>query len=254
MVSHRVCRKVSGALHEETSYGPTGLKDENGQAIYAYRKRLEELTIPMVDAIVDNVVRDILRRRLVEKGVDLHVTSKKIPGEVWKEPLYMRCTSSDKRVPIKKVRIREVMNHAIALCDETGRAYRAVKPGSNHHIEVFEYVDEKGRTRRDGRVITTFEAVQRSRRGEPVVRRDYQDGRRFVSSAAINETFMLQLEEGAEQLFRVQKISSNQQIFFRHHTFGGELHGSKGISKYPNTLIGRKVSVDPLGRVRPARD
>jgi len=253
-VSHRVCRKVSGALHEETNYGPTGVKDKGGQDVYVYRKKLEELTIPMVDAIVDDVVRGIVQDRLREKGIDASTANRKIPKDVWKEPLYMRRTKSDKKVQIKRVRIRDVMNNAIPLRDKTGRPYRAVKPGSNHHIEIFEYVDKKGKTRRDGRVVTTFEAVQRSLRGEPVIRRDYRDGRRFVCSAAINETFMLQIDAGPEQLFRVQKISANQQVFFRHHSFDGDLQASKSISKYPNTLIGRKVSTDPLGRIWPAAD
>jgi len=253
-VSHRVCRKVSGSLHEETNYGSTGLKDEAGQNIYVYRKKLEELTIPMIDAIADNIVRGIVQDRLREKGIGPGGTNRKIPKEVWKEPLYMRRTKSDKLVQIKKVRIRDVMTNAIPLCDKTDRPYRAVKPGSNHHIEIFEYVDERGRTRREGRVITMFEAVQRSLRGEPVVRRNYGDGKRFLWSAAINETFMLRLGSGPEELFRVQKISANQQIFFRHHTFSGDLQESKGISRMPNTLVGRKVSVDPLGRIWPAKD
>jgi CRISPR-associated endonuclease Csn1 len=253
-VSHRVRRKISGPLHEETNYGPTGLKDEDGQDVFVYRKRLDELTIPMVDAIVDNIVRDIVQHRLAEKDVDLRATNRSIPKEVWKDPLYMRRTKSDKQIPIKKVRIRDVMNNAIPLCDKTGRPYRAVKSGSNHHIEIFEHIDKKGQTRRDGHVITTFEAVQRRLRGEFVVKRDYHDGKKFVCSAAINEAFMLRLDDGREELFRVQKISSNQQVFFRHHTFSGDLQKSKGISKKPNTLIGRKVSVDPLGRIWTARD
>jgi CRISPR-associated endonuclease Csn1 len=254
MVSHRVCRKVSGALNEETNYGPTGLKDGAGQDIYVYRKRLEDLTLPMIGKIVDPVVRDIVEQRLLAKGIDPDAADRRVPKEVWKEPLYMRRTKSDKPVPIKKVRIRDVMNNAIPLRDKAGHPHRAVKPGNNHHIEIFECVDEKGRTHRDGRVITTFEAVQRSRRGEPVVQRDYHDGKRFVCSAAINETFMLRLDGKPEDLFRVQKISSNQQIFFRHHAFGGDLKEAKGVSKYPNTLVGRKVSVDPVGRVWPAND
>ncbi|MCL5282102.1 MAG: type II CRISPR RNA-guided endonuclease Cas9 [Planctomycetes bacterium] len=253
-VSHRVCRKVSGALHEETNYGPTGVKDERGQEFYAYRKKLEDLTTPMIEKILDPVVRDIVRQRLVDRGIDPDAGDRKVPKEVWKEPLYMRCTKSDKRAQIKRVRIRDVMNNAVALLDQTGRCYRAVKPGSNHHIEVFERIDERGRRRREGRVITMFEAVRRSRAGEPVVRKDYQDGKRFIYSAAINETFMLHLDGKTEDLFRVQKISSNQQMFLRHHAFGGDLQKSKGISKKPNTLIGRKVSVDPIGRIWPAGD
>jgi CRISPR-associated endonuclease Csn1 len=110
IVSHRVCRKVSGALNRETNYGPTGLKDAAGQDIYVYRMKLEDLTTPMIEKIVDAVVRDLVKQRLLAEGINPGVADRKVPKEVWKEPLYMRRTKSDKQVRIKKVRIRDVKN------------------------------------------------------------------------------------------------------------------------------------------------
>ncbi len=252
-ISHRVTKKVSGQLHEETSYGPTGKKDEKGQDIFAYRKPLEALTPAMVEKIIDPVVREIVKKRLEKHGISTSNGSAKISKEVWKEPLYMK-SFNDKQVPIKKVRIADVFNNMIIFNDKSGKPYRAVAPGSNHHIEIFEYIDAKGKIKRDGKVITMFEAVQRSRSKQPVVQRDYKDGKRFICSLAINEMFMVQQEHNIEILCRVQKISQNGQIFLRHHTYAGDLQECLPISKYPNTLKGYKVTVGPLGRIQRAND
>jgi CRISPR-associated endonuclease Csn1 len=241
-----VCRKISGKLHEETNYGPTGKKD-----IYVYRKPLDALTAPMVEKIVDPVVREIVKNRLAEKGISPDSGDRKIPKEVWKEPLYMRTTKSDKKVPIKTVRIHDVKTNVIPLKDRAGKVYRFVEPGSNHHIEIFEYKDNKGRIKRDGEVVTMFEAVRRSQAGDLVVRRDRPG---FVCSLAINEMFMMKMADGLDVLNRIQKISSNGQIFFRPHTFSGDLGKRLPISKKPNTLMGSKVTIDPIGRLHPAND
>ena len=259
-VSHRPCRKISGRLHDETNYGPTGLKDEKGQDIFVYRKKLEDLTLSMVTKIVDPVVREIVCGRLRKYNIEPD-KGEKIPKEVWNEPLYMKTTKSNKKVCIKKVRIRDVFNNMIYLNDKLGTAYRAVAPGSNHHIEIFEYTDKKGKSKRDGRVITMFEAVRRNRDGEPVIKRDYGDGKRFVCSLSINEIFMLDAGDGNVELHRVQKISqsgNNQTIIFRPHTHAGVLKDSDKPPliqrRAPKTLKGRKVTVDMLGRVHTAND
>jgi CRISPR-associated endonuclease Csn1 len=259
-ISHRVSRKVSGALHEETAYGPTGKLDEKGQDIFVYRKRLEDLTWPMVTKIIEPVVRQIVIERLKENNINPD-KDKKISKEVWNEPLYMKNTKSKKKVPIKKVRIQDVFNNMILLKDKSGKPYRAVAPGNNHHIEIFEYKDKKRQTKRDGKVVTMFEAVQRSQRDEPVLCRDYKDGKTFVCSLAQNELFMLKLDNDSAELHRIQKITqsgTNITITLRPHTYAGK------ISDYdkpplvqrrsPNTLKGQKVTVDMLGRVHLAND
>ncbi|HOQ05823.1 MAG TPA: type II CRISPR RNA-guided endonuclease Cas9 [Anaerohalosphaeraceae bacterium] len=256
-VSHRVTRKVSGPLHEETSYGPTGLKDDKGQDIYVYRKPLDGLTLAMVPKIVDPVVRQIVVERLEQFGLKPGGDGK-ITKEVWKEPLRMKTKSGQPGPQIRSVRIRDVFNNLIPIKDKDGRPYRYVAPGSNHHIEIFEYTDAKGRTKRQGRVVSMFEAVQRSRRKEPVICRDYGDGGKFVCSLSRNESFMLELDDGKHVLHRVQKIDQNERIILRPHTFGGKLQDSDKPPliqrKSPNTLNGYKVTVDPIGRIFPAKD
>lgn len=256
-VSHRVCRKVSGPLHEKTSYGPTGLKDKKGQDIYVYRKPLEALTLAMVLKIADPVVRQIISERLAAFGLSPGGKGT-IPKEVWKEPLYMKTKSGRPGPQIKSVRIRVVFNNLIPIKDKEGKPYRYVAPGSNHHIEIFEYTDRKGRLKQKGRGITMFKAVQRSRNKQPVICRDYGDGKRFVCSLAINESFMLEVKDGGLVLHRVQKLDRNGRIILRPHTFGGKLKDSDSPPliqrKSPNTLRGYKVTVDPIGRIFPAKD
>ncbi len=255
-VSHRATRKVSGQLHEETAYGPTGLKDDKGQGIFVYRKTLQSLTIPMVAKIVDPVVRNIVESRLREHGIELG-NNQKIPKEVWNEPLYMK-SKKDKKILIKKVRIRDVFNNMIILKDKSGQPYRAVSPGNNHHIEIVEYKDENGNIKRDGKVITIFEAVRRSQNNEPVVKRNHGQGKKFMCSLAKNEMFMFELDDGSHVLHRVQKIIQDGRIVLRPHTHAGKISDSDSPPliqrKNYNTLKGYKVTVDPLGRIHRAND
>ena len=214
-VSHRPTRKVSGPLHEETAYGPTSQKGEQGQAIYVYRKSLEALTKPMVAKIVDPVVRDIVRKRLLSFGVDPDGKGS-IPKDVWKEPLYM--WSTDGQAPqIKKVRICDVFNNLIHIKDAQGNPYRGVKPGNNHHIEILDFVDKKGRSRRGGEVVSMFEAISRARAGLPVVRRSREENEEFVCSLCKGDMFMLERQTGDTILCRVQEIWESTNIVFRPH-------------------------------------
>ncbi|HNS22185.1 MAG TPA: type II CRISPR RNA-guided endonuclease Cas9 [Sedimentisphaerales bacterium] len=253
-VSHRVCRKVSGPLHEETNYGPTGLKDESGQDIYVYRKRLEDLTAPMVAKIVDPVVRDIVTQRLAENGIHPGAADRKIPKEVWKDPLYMRQTASTKRIQIKKVRIRDVKNNVILLKDRSGQPYRAVESGSNHHIEIFEYTQGPDKGKRDARVVSTYEAVRRSREDQPVVCREHGANTRFICSLAINDMVLLTGKTGELALYRVQKMSAAKQIYFRHHAAARIDREDTLVRRQATLFSGSKVTVDPLGRISVAND
>ena len=255
-VSHRVSRKVSGQLHEETSYGLTGIKDSKGQDVFVYKKPLETLTIAMVNKIVDPVVKQIIIDRLSEFDVDPEKKGS-IPKETWKEPLYMK-SKKGKGPLIKKVRIRDVFNNMIFINDENGKPYRAVAPGNNHHIEIFEYKDKKGQVKRDAKVVTLYEAMSRLRKKEPVICRDYGDDKVFICSLAQNEMVMMEMEDGTYSLHRIQKLIQDGRIVLRPHTFAGKVSESDKPPliqrKNYNTLKGYKVSVDPIGRIFPAND
>jgi CRISPR-associated endonuclease Csn1 len=260
LVSHRSTRKVSGALHEETNYGPTGLKDDKGQDVYVYRKKIEDLTGSMVSKIVDPVVQKIIRDRLWSFGIDPEKNSGKVGKEVWKEPLYMKAKNGG-GPQIKSVRIRDVFNNMIGLKNPHGKIYRAVSSGSNHHIEIFEYKDGKNSLKRDARVVTMYEATQRIRSGKPVVCRESKDGNTFMFSLAKNDLFLMKINDSEEKLHRIQKfglVGGSVVIIMRPHTYAGQLSDSDKPPliqrKSPNTLVGYKVQIDPLGRITRAND
>ena len=259
-VSHRVTRKVSGQLHEETAYGPTGLKDEKGQDIFVYRKSLDALTLPMVQKIVDPVVREIVTERLLEFGID-PVKKGTISKDVWKEPLYMRTKNGQHGPKIKKVRIHVVSNNMKYIIDKNDKPYRAVEPKVKHHIELFESTDNRGRIKQEGKIISMYDAIQRRRRGESVVCRDYGDNKKFVCSLSRNEMFVLEDGENNSVLHRVQYVTllpQGPRIVLRPHTYAGKVSESDKPPliqrKTPNTLKGYKVTVDPIGRIFPASD
>lgn len=243
-VSHRSRRKVSGALHEETIYGPTG---EPG--VFVMRKRLEDLTPSMVEDIRDPAIRELVRARLAEHGIESgRGRSGSIPKEVWKEPL---CMPSG--VPVKKVR---VLKRDQSIEPIRGGA-ASVKPGSTHHLCLFEWQDRSGTTERDAVFVSMLEAKRRVSHREPIIQRAHPDlpAATFLMSLSQNEMVLLH-HNGQEILARFETAAStSKQMWFRIHHVGGRSSDKTGlISKRPSTFDGRKVTVDPIGRIRWAND
>ncbi|MCC7193565.1 MAG: type II CRISPR RNA-guided endonuclease Cas9 [Phycisphaeraceae bacterium] len=165
-VSHRAERKVAGALHEDTLYGVH--KNDAGKVVageFVVRKPLESLSPNEVEMIRDPMVKEAIKKRLAEHGVDVG-RDKNVSPDVWKRALCspdnpVRLVGKKSRglgPPILKVRvirkeqtIQKVRNHA-------GTAY--VKPGSTHHLSIFEF-KEKGKTKREGVWTTMLEAAER---------------------------------------------------------------------------------------------
>jgi len=248
-VSHRPQRKLAGALHEDTGYGPTDAPDT-----YAYRVPVERLTPAMVGRIRDPVVQQVVRDRLAEQGVE-EKGSGAFGNVLTQPPLTM-----PSGVPIKRVRITTVEKTALPIRKVAGRAVKFVKPGGNHHLEIYEKPDGTW----TGRCVSRFEACERLRRGEPVVSRRGPDGARFLMSLAIND--MVQLtdpETGEVALYRVQKTSHNPDCDKPDITF--RLHWAAQIGDKSTAVrtaswgackkrLPTKVTVDPIGRVFPCHD
>lgn len=70
-----------------------------------------------------------------------------------------------------------------------------------------------------------------------------------------NEIVLLE-HNGKQELYRfVTAASTTGQMWFRHHTAAGKSSDKIGLaSKAQNTFVGRKVTVDPIGRIRWAND
>jgi len=261
-VSHRARRKVRGALHEETIYGPTHKPDRTENSVrlrpwakdwiedaqqFVYRKPLESLTLAMIDDIRDETIKEIVIARLKQFGLSPG-EKKKIPAEVWKEPLEM-----PSGVPIKKVRLLKSDLTIQSIRD--GKAF--VKPGSIHHVCFFEFTDERGRSKRDAIFVSMLEATTRIRSEQPVLQRIHPEhpNARFVMSLSMGETVQLRHVQTDDLYCFETAASTSKQMWFKHHTAGGKAAEKLGVvSKMPGTFEGRKVAVDVLGRIRHAND
>jgi CRISPR-associated endonuclease Csn1 len=150
VVSHRVSKKVSGALHKDTNYSTK----EFGQGVRRHRVLLTDLSEKDVlsdDVIADPGVRKLVRQRLAVLGGG---EPKKLFAEDKNLPHFE--ATDGRRIPVKKVRINEIVKtRPIGKGDRT----RFVKPGGNHHLEIFGLPGSDGRDKKWGapRVVTMLE-------------------------------------------------------------------------------------------------
>ena len=249
-VSHRPARKLAGKLHEDTVYG----RGSAGKA-GTLRVPVGDLSPKMLDQIRDPRIRQLVREAVTQacrkQGPELAGSQKvsKVLGET-----VVRMPSG---VPVRKVRIERIERTLVPLkTDAAGSPLKAVKPGSNHHVEIYEKADGTW----SGECISRFQAYERLRKGEPVVNREPSDGTRFVMSLCRNDmVIMSHRRSGPRTLYRVQKMSAgDHKVVFRLHTAAriGDPETGIDISSWEKlrSLEPKKVTVDPLGRIHAAND
>jgi hypothetical protein len=214
---------------------------------FVVRKPIESLTSSMIEDIRDPTIRQIVIARLNERGVPFGRGVKGgIPKEVWRPQLAMASG-----VPIRKART--------VKRDETIQPIRGgsvyVKPGSTHHLAIFE-LTLKGKKTRVPKFVTMLEAIDRIRRGQNIIQRthpDYPDAK-FVMSLSQREMLILRID-GRDMLYRFDTAASTTKQMAFYPDNAAEQHGK--LTKYPDSLAKlnpRKVTVDPLGRIRWAND
>lgn len=253
LTSHRPEHKVSGELHKGSNYGrPYPYK---GKSTVHSRVLISALTAKDIeedDVIVDCAVRDLLRAKLTEVGGNPKAFEKP------ENSPYM-LTPAGRRIPIRKVRIRETKN---PLRAGEGPRERYVASGGIHHVELFVTRDEKRRETWDSRIIQITEAYERRREKQPVVARILEDDpeAEFLFSISNDDTIEIK-ESDRRRIVRVKKSAENKQIFYvpvnDAHTDADQMKLAIVKSKTPSTLKpleARKVVVDLLGRVHPAND
>jgi len=96
--------------------------------------------------------------------------------------------------------------------------------------------------------------VQRSQQEEPVVCKDYGDGRKFICSLVINDLVMMKNKIGKMDIYRIQKMDINKMVRFCHHTASTIDKKETYIDKTAHLFEGYKISVDLIGRVYLAND
>jgi CRISPR-associated endonuclease Csn1 len=241
VVSHRVSRKVSGPLHKETTWGYTEEKD-NKKASKAFkfvtRKKLTSLTDGEIEAIRDDHIRQLVTDHVAANG-----------GKAAKAfATHLMLPSRQGRVspPIKKVRLTKPFQMQVMI--PLGRKGYAMQDG-NHHIAIFRKPDGGA----EFEVVSVYEAHMRLSRKQPVVNRQ-REGCSFVMSLSIGETVLFPKGHEKEGYRVVKKMSSSGQVTFAavNDALREEVW-APGI----NTILetgARKISVDPIGRIRPAHD
>jgi CRISPR-associated endonuclease Csn1 len=248
VVSHRVRRKVSGRLHEETVLGDTGRRETSGKGkgakeeiVFVKRKPVEALTDGEIPAI-----RDLGIRRAVEAAIAEHGSLKKAAEAGIFLP------HNDEKRPIKRVRIelRRQESAVMPLNAET-KAWAELGPGSLHHIAFYK--------RPDGKIgyatVLKREAALRRRRGAAAVDKTDAEGNPLLCSLCPGDMLEKTHPDGRKEYWMVRKFNQAGQVFHKPHTEVGQPKPEKSLSGswfLDGTL--RKVTVDPIGRVRPARD
>jgi len=248
-VSHRVSRKVSGAFHEETYYS-----GEKGEQVVHVRKPLGALSEKEVNDIVDDVIRNRVRARLEELG-------NRPPRKAFAQPEnHPWLEAADgRKIPMHRVRIKK---SASPVAIGTGVRERHVLTGSNHHVEIVE-VDVRGKVRWEGDVVSMYEAAQRLRKGEPVVKRAHGAEKRFLFSLALNDSVRMADEAGERRIYKITAVSQfgsgTVVVEFVPNTEARPVSRieRKGRTRTPDRLRQaqcEKIVITPLGEVCAAHD
>jgi len=244
IVSHRVSRKVTGPLHDETYYA-----HKRGSEYVHVRKAVQSLSKNDVNDIVDDKVRESVQDILGDGD------PKKVFASAEDHPvLHAR---DGREIPIHRVRIRK---KASVQTIAKGVRQRHVLTGSNHHVEIVEVSDRNGKPRWKGYVVTTFEAMRRLRAREPVVKRDHGNVKQFLFSLTQGDVMRIGSEDGQPAYVKVLTFwlqAGEARLQVRALSDGRPTTQDRGRS-YMVTKLGKlqcsKVSVTPLGEVRRAND
>jgi CRISPR-associated endonuclease Csn1 len=245
-VSHRAEKKVSGKLHEDTLYGPT---EEEG--VWVSRKAVASLSPNEIESVRDKGIQRIIITWLKELGVE-YGRGKKVDVGVWKRA--MADLKMPSGVPVRKVRVTKP-ELTICAVNEGDPSARFVKPGSIHHLCIFE-VSQRGKAKREPEFVSMLDAVQRLRRKEPVIQRtsSKRPNAKFIMSLSRGELVLAEWQ-GSEKLLVFTTAASTQgQLYFVEHTDARRSTEAKKYVATANSLQARKVTVDRLGRLRWAND
>lgn len=197
------------------------------------RKKVEALGRKELDEIRDQGVREVVKAWVNTHGGDPSRAFPPYPKRGRKGP------------EIRTVRLRK--KQQIDLMARVATGFSDL--GHNHHVAIYRLVDGTV----DYEVVSLLEASRRKARHEPIVTRERGDGAQFVMSLAAGDSLQLETK-GNTKLRVVEGIWSSGQVVMVDHD---DAQGATRFRPTAKTIVlngGRKVSVDPIGRIRPAND
>lgn len=247
VVSHRVRKKVSGALHKETVYGDTGEELKRGGVTY----RIIVNRTPIGDLTLDDVMADsletakfMIRDAAIRQCLREHLAA--FQGDI-KKAMANPPRLGGGGPHVRKVRLLSKRQIDGLACLQGGFA----DPDAKHHIAV--YRSDTGAYR--GEIVSLLEAATRVAKKLPVVDRRPRDGSKFIMTLSKGDT--VAINDPRSVTWVVRELKSNGQITLVPST---EARPTKQATAFKPTTPGfmklspKKLSVDPIGRVRPAND
>jgi hypothetical protein len=232
-----------------------------GKKSYVHiRKPVVGLSEKDIESIVDPVVRIAVKEKFNLLEGDL---TRCESANDWPSLL----GSNGRLIPIRKVRIRKVLN---VFAVGKGERERFVMPSSNHHVEVFARLDAHGKEISwDGIAVSLLEAAERRRCGKPIVAHVYPDSEDYLFKFSLMGGDIVELhrnckhEDGkcSPDLYRLRTIAANGQLSFVRINDARLKDEIKKAKEWWSPMSGglrklscRKVVVDVLGRLHPAND
>ncbi len=240
VISHAPTRRIRGQFVEETAYGPTVTP-----GVYVTKKELSSMTPKMVENIIDETIKELVKARLSAFDGDF----KKAFGDETNPLLH-----SDGKTPIRKTRIYVKMSPdtLVPIRDTSGKEYKYYPLAGNHHVRIYENTLTEDRK---AVLVPRFYAAQRS--WKPA---DLGPEWRLLFTLCSNDYVEFLGDDGRLRVYRVQKMSGGQnwQVQLRplEDTRAGYIPGITVVMTGSNALrkITRKLQVDPLGHLTQAND
>lgn len=215
---------VHGQLHKENVFGKRQAPGKE-QAFHRRTKITELKNNKHIGKIVDDTIRGLIENHLRDNlNVDIkHPKGYSVDKDAFfkdgKWQVFLPNKNGDD-IPIKKVRIKEVLGNPAQLKSELNQY---VNPRNNHHVLI--YKDSNGDLKQCA--IQFWTVVERKRQGEKVFQIP-EDGESIVTTLEINDMFLLGLGDEeyelikdntamlSKYLYRVQKISDGDYSFRFH--------------------------------------
>jgi len=251
VVSHRVRRKVSGPLHKDTTYGDAGPAGGTGGIAYRWfvtRKSVDTLSKSLLaddEAWPDTHVRDRVRAWVAANGGD--------PKKAFANGYP---TVSEGGAPIRKVRVMVKQQQNLMAKLKNGYADKDLI----HHLAIYKTSTGKFRAE----AVKLFDAAARVRDRLPPV--DSKNSE-FVMSLGKGDQIFITVD-GKRELWVVTGIESDGRAALSPSTDARPTESKVALAAgfdAPKTVFRprlgglmsanpQKVAVDPIGRIRPARD
>lgn len=243
VVSHKPDHGFQDAMHNDTAYGITGVRDDKKQMILVTRKPLDALEPKQIADVVDPVIRR-----------HLAYATDGLSGTAFKEEIVR--AGARMTPPVRRVRVTTPMkdtSYVTIRHGADGQHAKAYKSDGNYCYDVF--IGKEGKW--EGEVITTFEAYQRAQENRTWWQKpERADGSPLIMR--IRKGDMLEIDDGdGRKCVIVYKFSEGRVNMAEHFQADASARirarDLQGYQMAPSSLQKARavrLTVSPSGRVK----